>query len=60
VDPTAQRCGLTTDPLTSSQPLVRQLSAEGILPSPWRTNGPTTRRQVLAWLRSAGSPWQPT
>jgi len=60
VDPTAQRCGLTTDPLTSNQPLVRQLSAEGILPSPWRANGPLTRRQVLAWLRAAGSPWQPT
>jgi hypothetical protein len=60
VDPTARRCGLTTDPLTSNQPLVRQLSAEGILPSPWRANGPTTRRQVLAWLRSAGSPWQPS
>jgi hypothetical protein len=59
VDPAATRCALTADPLTSNQPLVRQLSAEGVLPSPWRANGPTTRRQVLAWLR-AGTTWQPT
>jgi hypothetical protein len=56
VDPSAARCGLTSDPLTSSQPLVRSLAA--VLPSPWQTHGPTTRRSVLAWLRSAPT-WQP-
>jgi hypothetical protein len=60
IDPAATRCGLTADPLTSQQPLVRQLSMEAALPSPWQPNGPTTRRQVLRWLGSIQSPWQPS
>jgi hypothetical protein len=55
VDATAMRCGLAADPLTSAQPLVRELA--DVVPSPWQSRGPTTRRSVLAWLRS--SPWQP-
>jgi predicted TIM-barrel fold metal-dependent hydrolase len=58
VDPAAVRCGLAADPLTSMQPLVRELSA--LLPSPWEAHGPTTRAQVLAWLRSSPSSWRPT
>ncbi len=57
IDPSAVRCGLASDPLTSSQPLVRELSA--VLPSPWEPQGPTTRAQVLAWLRASPSPWRP-
>jgi len=59
VDPTATRCSLSGDPLTSTQPLVTQLAAEGVLPSPWQANGPVTRRQVLGWLRAGASPWLP-
>jgi uncharacterized protein len=54
VDPAATRCALSADPLTTSQPLVRQLRADGALPSPWHPNGPTTRRQVLRWLAGGG------
>ncbi len=54
VDATATRCGLSADPLTTNQPLVRELRAEGALPSAWQPNGPTTRRQVLRWLAAGG------
>jgi hypothetical protein len=57
IDPAATRCALQADPLTSNQPLVAELSDESALPSPWEPNGPTGRRGVLAWLRSA--PWRP-
>jgi hypothetical protein len=59
VDPGATRCALTSDPLTSTQPLVTQLAADGVLPSPWQANGPLTRRQVLSWLRALRPPWTP-
>jgi hypothetical protein len=57
VDPAAVRCGLGVDPLTSTEPLVQELA--DLLPSPWQTNGPTTRAEVLAWLSSHTGPWQP-
>jgi hypothetical protein len=57
VDPTAARCALSSDPLTSAQPLVRELV--DVLPSPWQPRGPTTRAEVVAWLRSAPVPWRP-
>ena len=54
VDPAALRCGLDSDPSTSTRPLVTELAAEGVIPSPWQPTGPTTRPHVLAWLRSGG------
>ena len=33
---------------------------EGVLPSPWRPNGPTTRRQLLQTLSRATTPWVPS
>jgi len=59
VDPLATRCGLRADPLTSNQPLVTELSSAGVLRSPWQPNGPTTRREVLDWLRDLPARWQP-
>jgi len=59
VDPTAVRCAVTSDPLTSSQPEVRQLQADRVLPSPWAPNGPVTRRETLAWLASHATRWLP-
>jgi predicted TIM-barrel fold metal-dependent hydrolase len=59
VDPTAVRCGLTTDPLTANIGEAAALRAEGALPSPWQANGPVTRRQVLDWLASPATRWTP-
>ena len=59
IDPVATRCGLVEDPLTSNIDEAAQLRDEGALPSPWRPNGPTTRRQVLDWLSSSVTAWAP-
>ncbi len=59
LDPTATRCGLVKDPLTSNIQEAAQLRSEGALPSAWQPNGPTTRRQVLHWLASAKTGWSP-
>jgi len=60
VDPTATRCGLSADPLTSNIQEAAQLRTEGALPSPWQPHGPTTRRQVLDWLASPLTNWIPS
>jgi hypothetical protein len=59
IDPTAIRCGLANDPLTASGAEAAQLRADGALPSPWTPHGPTSRRQVLAWLGSPATRWVP-
>ncbi|HEV2362504.1 MAG TPA: amidohydrolase family protein, partial [Acidimicrobiales bacterium] len=59
VDPAARRCGLTSDPLTGAKETAAVLRDEGALPSPWHPSGPTTRRQVLAWLASDPSARSP-
>jgi hypothetical protein len=59
IDPVAARCGLVEDPLTSNIQEAAYLREDGALPSPWRPNGPTTRRQVLDWLTSSLTPWAP-
>jgi hypothetical protein len=60
IDATATRCGLTADPLTQNIQEMAQLRDEGALPSAWRPNGPTTRRQVLDWLASSTTRWVPS
>jgi hypothetical protein len=35
------------------------LRDQGVLPSPWAPNGPTTRREVLAWLSAPFTRWNP-
>jgi len=59
IDPTALRCGVTTDPLTANIEESAQLRSDGALPSPWAPHGPTTRRQVLSWLASTTTSWTP-
>lgn len=60
IDPTATRCALATDPLTTKISEASALRADGALPSAWAPHGPTTRRQVLAWLASPTTHWGPT
>jgi hypothetical protein len=60
VDPTATRCGLTTDPLTANIAESAELRREGALPPAWTPRGPTTRREVLSWLTSPATRWVPS
>jgi hypothetical protein len=60
IDPTATRCGLTSDPLTANISEAAQLRSDGALPSAWQPNGPTTRRQILQWLASSTTKWVPS
>jgi uncharacterized protein len=60
VDPTATRCGLTSDPLTANIVESAELRRDGALPSAWTPRGPTTRREVLGWLASPGTRWVPS
>ncbi len=59
IDPQATRCGLQSDPLTTARPAAAELQSDGALASPWTPNGPTTRREVLAWLSSPVTRWAP-
>jgi hypothetical protein len=59
IDPHATRCALQNDPLTTARPAAAELHSEGGLASPWAPNGPTTRREVLAWLSSPLTRWTP-
>jgi hypothetical protein len=59
LDPNATRCALAADPLTNAQAQAAHLRAEGALPSAWRPHGPTTRRELLRWLRSPTTHWTP-
>jgi hypothetical protein len=52
LDPTATRCALPANE-------AAQLRDEAALPSPWTPHGPTTRREVLAWLASPVTQWSP-
>ncbi|MGA3149405.1 MAG: amidohydrolase family protein [Acidimicrobiales bacterium] len=60
IDPTATRCAMTTDPLAANIDESAELRSDGALPSAWTPHGPTTRRQVLQWLASPATSWQPT
>jgi uncharacterized protein len=60
VDPTATRCTLAEDPLSAKISEAAELRDDGALRSPWNPHGPTTRRQVLAWLASPSTHWVPT
>jgi uncharacterized protein len=60
VDPEATRCALARDPLTDARPAALSLHETGVLPSMWRPNGPTTRREMLQWLASPATRWTPS
>lgn len=59
LDPHAARCAVDADRLTASRDEHAALVREGALPFPWQARGPVTRREVLAWLTSARTPWTP-
>ena len=59
LDPAALRCAFATDPVTAAQGQAAHLRADGALGSPWRRNGPMTRREVLDWVRSPTTRWSP-
>jgi predicted TIM-barrel fold metal-dependent hydrolase len=59
IDPEEKRCALTGDPLAAARPTAAALRDEGYLASPWRANGPTTRREMLQWLASPTNRWTP-
>jgi uncharacterized protein len=60
VDPEATRCALASDPLVPARAEAQDLQNAGILPSAWRPNGPTTRREMLRWLASPATRWTPS
>ena len=60
IDPTATRCAMTTDPLAANIDESAELRSDGALPSAWTPHGPTTRRQILQWLASPATRWNPT
>ena len=59
VDPAATRCALTADPLSLAQPAVAELHAQGALAPAWLPRGPTTRREMFAWLAEPATRWFP-
>ena len=59
IDPTDPHCGFTRDPLTLAKLSAAELRDEGVLPSATRANGPTTRREMLAWLAHPETRWTP-
>jgi hypothetical protein len=60
VDAEATRCALARDPLTDARPAALHLHETGALPSMWRPRGPTTRREMLAWLAAPATRWAPS
>lgn len=60
VDPTAAQCAFVDDPFTALQPDATAMRDEGALPSQWTPRGPTTRRELLQFLRTTTTPWVPS
>jgi hypothetical protein len=54
VDAGATRCALAADPLTAAKP-----AALTTQPARWTPRGPTTRREMLAWLAAPATRWNP-
>lgn len=59
VDPDATRCALAHDPLADARPAAFELHGAGVMPALWRPQGPTTRREMLAWLAAPATRWVP-
>jgi predicted TIM-barrel fold metal-dependent hydrolase len=60
VDVAATRCAFASDPLTEAQPQAAQLRADGALAPASTPRGPTTRREILRWLRNPATHWIPS
>jgi predicted TIM-barrel fold metal-dependent hydrolase len=52
IDPAAQRCVIDGSALEAAR-------TSGAVPVSWAPRGPTTRREVLTWLRDSRSRWTP-
>ena len=50
---------LAQDPLSIAQPEAAERRREGALPPATIPHGPTTRRELLRWLRRPGTHWTP-
>jgi hypothetical protein len=59
IDPTATRCALESDPLAQAKPAAAAMRREGAIPAAYKPNAPTTRREMLTWLRHGPIPWTP-
>jgi predicted TIM-barrel fold metal-dependent hydrolase len=54
LDAGATRCALASDPLTAAKPAMASMQ-----PARWTPRGPTTRREMLAWLAAPATRWNP-
>ncbi|MCU1426907.1 MAG: amidohydrolase [Actinomycetia bacterium] len=59
IDAEATRCALAADPIAQAKPAAAELRNDGVLPAAYRPNGPTSRREMLSWLRHSATPWTP-
>jgi len=59
LDPTATRCAVDGDALAQAKDEAAWMVSTGELPAPWRPRGPITRREVLRWLGTPGTTYQP-
>jgi len=59
LDVHATRCGLAHDPLSDAKTTAAHLRDEGQLPAASKPNGPTTRREMLQWLATPATHWEP-
>ncbi|MGO9874048.1 MAG: amidohydrolase family protein [Acidimicrobiia bacterium] len=59
LDVHATRCALASDPLSDAKTTAAHLRGEGQLPAASKPNGPTTRREMLQWLATPATHWQP-
>lgn len=59
LDADATRCALDADGLTAAREEHQAMVIEGALTSAWARRGPSTRREVFAWLASMTTPFVP-
>ncbi len=59
LDVHATRCALASDPLSDAKTTAAHLRDEGQLPAASKSNGPTTRREMLQWLATPATHWEP-
>ena len=58
IDPMDLRCALDPDGLGAARAQAASFRDDGVV-DPWQPRGPSTRREVLAWLARLREPWTP-